>query len=375
MKRILLAVCVLLLRLHLTVNGQVPTDNPQRSNTDKAVHAAIIAFFSDGCHVGLSLAVYDHGKISLYNYGSVKKGSKQLPTTTSQYEIGSLTKTFTGSLLAKAVLDNKVDLDTDIRWYLKEPYPNLQYAGIPITLRQLATHQSGLPTDVPDNSELFKQPDFDKLPFQLIAREKSYDNDKYRQELHLIKPDTIPGSIYFRYSNIGVKLESFILEDIYQKSYEQLLEKFIFSPLGIQHTVLTVRDSSNMVSGYSSTGKLMPYALDNAGSAGGIRSCSADMAKYLIWHMNEKDPWVRETHSILHGDLFYYARGYHWNMEKKQARKKIWQSGGTFGMSSAMIMYPQEQIGFVLLANDACMDTQGKLSTIAENVIQAMAGK
>jgi CubicO group peptidase (beta-lactamase class C family) len=194
------------------LSGQLPTDNPQKNHLDSAVHTAITTFFSDGCHVGLSVAVFDHGKISFYNYGSVNKEAKQLPTPISLYEIGSLTKTFTGSLLAKAVIDNKLNLDTDIRRYLKQPYPNLQYKGIPITLRQLATHQSSLPTDLPDNSELFKNPDFDKLPYQLIEREKSYDNAKYRDELHQIKPDTIPGSIYFKYSNLGVKLESFIQE-------------------------------------------------------------------------------------------------------------------------------------------------------------------
>jgi serine-type D-Ala-D-Ala carboxypeptidase/endopeptidase len=222
---------------------------------------------------------------------------------------------------------------------------------------------------LPDNSQLFKQPDFDKLPFQLIALEKSYDNKKYRQELHELKPDTIPGSVYFRYSNIGVKLLSFILEDVYQQPYEQLLKRNILTPLKMTRTVLSVKDSSSLVRGYSPTGKPMPYTLDNAGAAGGIRSCTHDMARYLQWHMNENNAWIREAHTLLHGDLFYYARGYNWNMEKKGAQKKIWQSGGTFGMSSAIVMYPQEQIGFVLLANDACMDTQGKLSIIAETVL------
>lgn len=354
---------------------QTATDNPKRSGLDIAVQTAVDTFFKDGCHVGLSIAVFDHGKISFYNYGSTNKQVQQLPTTVSVYEIGSLTKTFTGTLLAKAVIENKVNIDADIRRYLKQPYPNLQYKNIPISLRQLATHQSSLPTDLPDNSELFRNPDFDKLPYQLIEREKEYDNIKYREALHRLLPDTIPGSIYFKYSNIGVKLESFILEDVYEKTYSQLLQKNIFSRLGMPHTFLTMKDSSQLVDGYSPTGKPMPHALDNAGAAGGIRSCTSDMAKYLAWHMNETDPLVRETHSILHGDLFYYARGYHWNMEKKDARKKIWQSGGTFGMSSAMIMYPAEQIGFVLLANDACMDTQGKLSTIAENVYNSHAFK
>jgi D-alanyl-D-alanine-carboxypeptidase/D-alanyl-D-alanine-endopeptidase len=360
------------LLLILTLSAQLQTDNKMKSRLDSSVQAAIDSFFADGCHVGLSLAVYNKGQLSFYNYGSVSKESSRLPTVHSVYEIGSLTKTFTGCLFAKAVMENKLRLDDDIRKYLKIPYPNLEYNGVPITARQLSTHQSSLLNSLPDNSELFKQPDFDRLPFQLIALEKDYDNKRYREELHLVNPDTIPGSVYFKYSNIGIKLLAFILEDVYQQSYEQLVRKYIMSPLKMNRTVLSVKDSTQLVKGYNPGGKPMPYVLDNAGAAGGIRSTTNDMAMFLKWQMNENDAWVKESHSLLQGDLFYYARGYNWNMELKNGRKKIWQSGGTFGMSSAMIMYPHEKLGFVLLANDACMDTQGKLSIIAETVLKEM---
>ena len=363
---------LLIVLLKLTTFGQIQTDNEMKNHLDSCIHAAATAFFNDSCHVGLSLAVLTNSKIFFYNYGTVDKYRTRLPTKNSIYEIGSVTKTFTGSLLAKAVLDNKVQLDEDIRRYLKESYPNLEYRGVPITLRQLSTHQSSLPANMPDNSEYFKQPDFDKLPFQLIELEKNYNGKRYREELHNLKPDTIPGSVFFKYSNIGEKLIAFILEDVYGQSYDRLLQSNIIAPLRMTRTVLTVKDSTDLVKGYSPTGKPMPYALDNAGAAGGIRSCTSDMAKYLKWHMNESDPWIKETHSLLQGDLFYYARAYNWNLEKKEYRKKIWQSGGTFGMSSAVIIYPLDKVGFVLLANDACMDTQGGLSTIAETVLNKL---
>src|SRR5687768_4133278 len=186
----------------MVTSAQPRTDNQLRTRLDSAVQSAVASFFKVSCPVGLSIAVFNKGTISYYNYGTVSKQRQQLPTIHSLYEIGSLTKTFTGALLAKAVVENKVTLDTDIRKYLKEPYPNLQYNEVPITLRQLSTHQSSLQNNLPDNSELFKQPDFDKLPFQLIALEKTYDNKRYRAELRQIRPDTIPGSIYFKYSNI-----------------------------------------------------------------------------------------------------------------------------------------------------------------------------
>ena len=365
-------VCLSIVRCTI---AQLPSDNKLENLLDSSVHSAASTFFKDSCHVGLSIAIYTQGKVSYYNYGTVNKVQPQLPTKYSIYEIGSVTKTFTGSLLAKAVMENKVRLDEDIRRYFKESYPNLEYNGVPITLRQLSTHQSSLPNNIPDNSELFKNPDFDKLPFQLIELEKNYDDKKYREELHRIKPDTIPGSVYFKYSNIGEKMIGFILEDVYHKSYNNLLESYITKPLKMRHTALMVTDSGSLVQGYSPTGKLMPYALDNAGAAGGIRSCTSDMAEFLSWHMNENSAWIKETHSLLHGDLFYYARGYNWNMELKNNIKKIWQSGGTFGMSSAIIIFPFEDIGFILLANDACMDTQGNLSAFAEKVLRKIGKK
>jgi CubicO group peptidase (beta-lactamase class C family) len=349
--------------------AQIPTDNKMSNAIDTAVNTAALSFFNDSGNVGLSVAIWRKGKLSFYNYGTVDKKIHRLPTAHSIYEIGSVTKTFSGSLLAKAVMENKVQLDEDIRKYLREPYPNLEFKDIFITLRQLSTHQSGLPNNIPDNSEYFKNPDFDTLPFQLIALEKNYNDKRYRDELHQIKLDTIPGSVYFKYSNIGEKLVGFILEDVYQKPYRQLLSTYITTPLKMKHTVLSVKDSTSLVKGYGPGGKLMPYTLDNAGAAGGLRSCTDDMSRYLAWQMNEKDPWVKQTHTLLHGDLFYYARGYNWNMEMKNNRKKIWQSGGTYGMSSAMIMYPHEEVGFVLLANDAGMNTQEKLSVFAESIV------
>lgn len=360
--------------LPIVICAQLPTDNPIKTKNDSAVHAAVSKFFEKTGHTALGMVVYERGRTTLYHYGSVSRDKPQIPDRRSLFEIASLTKTFTGALLAKAVAERKVDIDNDIRVYLREQYPNLEYRSAPVTLRVLTTHQSGLPNNIPDNSELFRNPDFEKLPFQLVDLEKSYHEKKYRQELHDIRLDTIPGSVYFRYSNIGIKLVSFVLEDVYGISYKEMLERNILKPLGMNNTsvVLTEKDSLKLTKGYSSSGKLMPYSLENAGAAGGLKSSTEDMAKYLAWHMREKDQWVRETHALLHGDVYSYARGYNWNVELKEGRRKVFQTGGSYGMSSAMIMYPLEQVGFVLLANDGGMDTQGQLQDIASEVLEAL---
>jgi serine-type D-Ala-D-Ala carboxypeptidase/endopeptidase len=120
----------LLLLLHCGVSvsfGQVSTDNPRRSTLDSLVHQSVLAYLQDKKAVGVSIAIVKNGMPYFYNYGETKAGNKQLPNRETIYEIGSITKTFTGVLLGKAILDKKIGLDDDIRKYLKDPFPNLSY--------------------------------------------------------------------------------------------------------------------------------------------------------------------------------------------------------------------------------------------------------
>lgn len=352
----------------------VPTDNPRATPLDKAVQAASDTFFADSCHVGLAMAVYDQGAVSFYNYGTTSKAKPSLPTKDSLFEIGSVTKTFTGTLAAKALLDSRMTLDGDFRIYLKGKYSNLEWNGTPITLRTLATHTAGMPRDLPDSSELFKNPNFETLPFQLIAREKAYDRARYLKELHDARLVSEPGQT-MRYSNIGIKLVGFGLEDVYGKSYVALLKDQVFKPLGMTDTGLTMSwlDRGRRAEGYGPTGKPAPYTLPNAGAAGGLISTTSDMAKYAAWHLDESNPVVRTSHAVIHGDAKTYGEAMMWQIVTTgDGERKLWQSGGVYGMSSQTILFPDTKRAYVLLANDGCFDTQSQLQTLALSVHGAL---
>ncbi|MBP2160878.1 MULTISPECIES: serine hydrolase [Asticcacaulis] len=352
----------------------LPTDNPQASALDNAVQAASETFFADTCHVGLAIGVYNQGKVSFYNYGTTSKVKPALPTKDSLFEIGSVTKTFTGTLAARALLDGKMTLDGDFRTYLKDAYPNLEMNGKPITLRTLAAHTAGMPRDIPNSEDLFKNPDFEKLPYQLQAREKVYDRDRYLKELRDARLVTEPGQT-MSYSNIGIKLVGFGLEDAYGKSYSALLEDQVFKPLGMDDTGLTVsrKNKGRRALGYGPTGKPAPYVLPNLGAAGGLISSTSDMMKYAAWHLDEANPVVRTAHTVIHGDEKTYGETLMWQViTTEDGERKLWQSGGVFGMSSATILFPDAKRGYVLLANDACFDTQSQLQTLALSVHAAL---
>ena len=92
-----------------------------------------------------SIGVVYRGKEFIRHHGDMEAGKSTPPTDAPLYEIGSLSKTMAGTLMAKAVLERKLGLEDDVRTYLQGAYPNLQYQGEPIRIRHLLSHTSGLP--------------------------------------------------------------------------------------------------------------------------------------------------------------------------------------------------------------------------------------
>jgi serine-type D-Ala-D-Ala carboxypeptidase/endopeptidase len=344
-------------------------DNPLKTGLDKAVQVEANAFFSQAAHVGLSVAVIENGNTHFYNYGVTSRLFRQRPTRRSIYEIASITKTFTGALASMAILDGKMSLDDDFRHYLAEPYPNLEREGKPITLRTLAGHMSGLPKNIPDTDDLFKNADFDKLPNQLIERERGYDESRYLDALHGVRLASTPGS-EFAYSNIGVKLIAFGLERVYGDTYANILERHILRPLHMPRTGLVVarRNQSLLVHGYGVSGGEMPHTLQNAGAAAGLYSTTEDLAKYASWQLAERDPIVRKSHDLIRGNIREFGVGLIWDEATANGERRLWHSGGSFGMSSQMELFPDAKIGIVLLANDGGFDTQNQLDKTAMSV-------
>ncbi|MEP7107187.1 MAG: serine hydrolase domain-containing protein [Ferruginibacter sp.] len=357
---------------------QIHTSNPAKNKIDSIVHRYAASYLADTIKAGVSIGVYYKGETYGYHYGTVEKGKTILPSDQTLYEIASLTKTFTGLLLAKAIEENKMNLQDDIRKHLPGEYPNLEFKDKFISLREIALHQSGLPRDIPYDAKLWEKPYFNVLPYQLINLEKNYNKAKYLEALHAIKLDTMPGSSGFNYSNFAVKVLSFALENVYGMSYEILLEKYIFKPTGIKNSAIVLSESQKKLraKGYNHNGKQMPNGLDNAGAAGGLKSTLPDMLKYLGYNMNRKDKII----SIAHRPISIWtdagntdAAALFWQMRKKSnGGWRIFQSGGTFGFSSTIVLFPDADIGFVLLANDAGFNSQSQLGEIADNIYTAI---
>ncbi|HWR16862.1 MAG TPA: serine hydrolase domain-containing protein [Terriglobales bacterium] len=346
----------------------------QLKTTDSSVNRAAAKFMSNGCHVGLSIAVVRETETRFYNYGSTSRNVKDLPSADSVYEVASVTKTFTGVLAAKAVTERRMDLDGDFRKYLPQPYPNLAFEGYPITLRSLATHRSGLPRDLPDTDDLYAHPDFERLPYKLIERDSAYDRSRYLRELHTVRLKSRPGTKEV-YSNLGMKVIGFALEVVYNAPFEVLIRQNILEPLHMSSTGFVVNaEQGRLVHGYSRGGNAMPYHLRNAGAAYGLYSSTRDMAKYVQWQLNESDPVIHLAHSLLYRDTDD-GQALIWNVTTKQGSRILWHGGGTFGMTSQVVLFPDDKEGYVLLANDTCEGTEAAMKDIAIAVHKTLEPK
>lgn len=326
------------------LNAQV-TELPKAEPLDWKMDSIVKNFMDNPANCGLSIAVYSNKKVSYYNYGSIKRGTKQLPNNKTIYEIGSISKTFTGILFAQAVLDKKLNLNDPVKKHLGEAYTNLSFKDKDVQLVHLANH-SGRIHRVP--FDLMKQPGFDMNdPY------KNYSKEMVMTYMKTMKPDTFPG-VKNEYSNLGMGLLGMIEENIYGKTYEELITEKICKPLGMNDTKITiaVTDTSRFAKGYNSEGVQVPYwNLGAIPGAGGIRSTTEDMINYVKANLEEKDPALQLSHQTTYKDeRDHIGLAWHKTITKK-GNELVWHNGRTGGFGSFCGFIKSKEIAVVVLAN------------------------
>jgi D-alanyl-D-alanine-carboxypeptidase/D-alanyl-D-alanine-endopeptidase len=338
-------------------------------NVDTIVKHAALSFMVGGPRVGLSVGVIKNGGIYRYHFGQSDANQNTAPTNQTIYEIGSLTKTFTGRLLAQAVIEKRVNLTDDIRLYLKGDYPNLEYHNKPITLKSLANWTSCLPDNLPEKAELKVVPPDSQL-FEVRRFHDSYTRQQFLTDLHTVKLTAEPGT-RAAHSNTAAQLLGFILEDIYGISYDELLRRYITSPLKMSNTFVTVPASKRALlsKGYNVKGMIMPEIPRDAGSAGVLKSTLADMISYLGDQLGETNKAVKLTHQPTWGSTETMAIGLNWFIKTNfDGQREISGSGGTFGYSCYMVGYPAKGFGIVILTNQNDNQAETAINGLAKTV-------
>jgi len=207
----------------------------RNDNISKTIQKSGRSFINNRNIASVSIGVYKDGNTYTQHFGSVEKRKTILPDDETIYEIGSVSKTIVGYLMAEAVLDGKLKLEDDIRLHLQGQYPNLEYKGKPITIKHLLTHTSGMPMFLPlEMNGVFEKLD-ESVPGLYLEMEKAYDKKKFLEELKEVSISTNPGTDY-AYSNAGGELIGHILETLYQQSIDALLKERLSAKYDLNNT-------------------------------------------------------------------------------------------------------------------------------------------
>jgi len=325
-------------------NGKTATTNPLITPLDKVVDSNVQPYMANKAATGLSIAILKEGKTYFYGYGETAKGNKLIPGEHTIFEIGSITKTFTAILLADASNNNKLKLEDPVNNYLPDSISKLEFQGIPVTLKTMVNHSSGIPR-MPSN---FTGADFSN-PY------KDYDNNKLFSFYKNFLPIRKPGEKY-EYSNLAMGTLGVMLERVYQKNYEAIFIEKISAPLGMNDTRQFIRkkDSSRFDKEYNESGVYnSQWDFKAMAGAGAIRSTAADMIKYAKANLGEAPSSLRKAIELTHKITFIDGAkiGMAWHIIKPGADEAIFHNGGTGGYRSYLAINLKNKFAVVILSN------------------------
>ena len=323
---------------------------------------------STGC--GVAIGVIDHGERRVFTYGAAH--------TDSIFEIGSVTKTFTGLALAQLAVQKKVRLDEPLRPIL---FPDIA-AGSPgteITLLDLATHRSGLPS-VPDNLEP-KDPD---NPFA--------DYDRVALHQYLARHGTAKShNTKYLYSSMGIGLLGYALAARADVPYKQMIRTEITGPLRMNDTVfaLTPEQKRRVIQGHSANMDPIDAGLGESGiftGAVGAKSTVEDLLTWLDANLHPEHYAVGPSGATMPAAfaIDHQLRGkvrpdtevaFSWLYDVQSGR---YEHGGTTpGYTAHVEFAPDEDRGIVVLYNrmDEVPGQRRFVDRIAENINELMSGR
>jgi len=327
-----------------------------------------------------SIGVVYRGQAFIRHRGDMEAGKPGPPTDATLYEIGSLSKTLAGTLMANAVLEHKVGLDDDVRMYLQGDYPNLQYKGEPLRVRNLLSHTSGLPNMLPvrANTVLADFTDH-RTPGQLNAVYARYGQADFLRDLHTVEIGGMPGKEY-AYSSTGTELVAHILEVVYKRDYETLLRNVLDDSAGM--TGVRIRldgaEAARLAVAYHSDNPMPTTPMPQLpwGASGNVKATVPEMVKYLKFQL-AAGPVVAESHRALVKFDHEFSVGYFWNIVSSDTLKGVYYAhhGGVPRSQCYIYIVPKYDLGIFVITNQSGDDTAHAMEAAIDTLVEIIAAR
>ena len=309
-------------------------------------------------------------------YGYADKENKVPFTPSTIMNIASVSKTFTGVCIMKAVEEGKVSLDEDINKYLPFKVINPNCPNEKITLRQLATHTSGLADRHPfytDSTYFYggdkPEPLGEFLRNYFLAGGKYYSKDNFLKS----KPGT-----YRDYSNIGAGLAGYIIELRTGKKLSEYGRQHIFTPLKMSNSGwsiadIKIKDHAKLYEKQKGNIKLIQLYEGTTYPDGGVRTSVNELSKFFICLLNDGeyngirilqkksiDEMLRfqfnESNKPENVDVDKLNSGIFW--ATKMGATRIGHNGSDPGVRTFMLSDLTKEVGVILFFNTSLSEEE-----------------
>lgn len=311
---------------------------------------------------GFAVAVVERDKIIYAKGFGYRDVEKKLPVTPNTlFAIGSVTKSFTSSLIGLLQKEGKVELDKPAVQYLPDLHFYNNNMNNSITLRHMMSHQTGLPRH-----------DYSWYFFSTSSR------DSILQRLQFQEP-TFGVREKWQYNNFMFLTQGVIAERLTGQSWEENINKKLFAPLGMQRSNLSIsalQKDGDAAVGYgvkmdSIIHKLPYYNIDAMGPAGSINSSVTEMAAWLTTWINGGKYKGKEVLPLSYitdattpqaivapgvpskekPDIHFATYGLGWSIASYRGHYRVEHGGNIDGFSATAAFYPTDSIGIVVLSN------------------------
>jgi len=309
------------------------------------VKANIRSRVESGENPGISIGVIDTDGTEFYNYGKKSVSESEQVDEHTVYEIGSITKVFTTTILADMVIRGKINLNAPVEIYLPDGVTIPERNGKKITFEHLATHTSALPR-MPDN---FK-------PADILNPYADYTVDMMYEFLSGCELEREIGGKY-EYSNLGMGFLGHVLTLIAGKDFETLVKDVICLPLDMNRTAITLTPvmEKHLAKGHIGGKVVKNWDLPALAGAGALRSTVTDMLMFISANLGFTQTTLHKAMKMTHEPRINAASqmqvGLGWHINDNGNTHIIWHNGGTGGYRTFTGFIREKKTGVVVLSN------------------------
>jgi CubicO group peptidase (beta-lactamase class C family) len=329
----------------------VYADEPTAAEKFQQLSSYVRKTMAETAVPGVAIGILHDGQVHTAGFGITNVDNPLPVTDDTLFQIGSITKTMTGTIIMRLAEQGKLDLDAPVRRYLPKFSVQDESVAANVRVKDLLTHMGGWVGDY-----------FSSTGEGADALERIVQEMADLQQL-------APLNSVWSYNNSGFYAAGRIIEVVTGQSYEVVLQELVFDAIGLDHTYIIPTDvmTRRFAVGHNVSDDGIsvaePWPLYRAvWAVGGAITNVGDMLKYAGFHMgdgrNAEGARVMKQQSLAAMQAVHAPKigtddmmGLTWHLSDVGSKRTVSHGGGTTGQNSVLLMVPEEDFALAIVTN------------------------